>query len=117
MGLKIFNLKRHIEKYHSDVFKYFVKEEQAIVQKGNTSKQHTLSNTYREKNYRVNDKRNIQTLLFQLVVENGVPLKLFSSPCFIVSYGKMAEKLGVLLSSTRNLILCKAEEQIKRRVT
>ena len=44
-------------------------------------------------------------------MENGVPLKLFSSPGFIGLHGEMAEKLGVLLSSIRNLILCEAEEQ------
>jgi len=40
-----------------------------------------------------------------------VPLKLFSSPGFIGLHGKMAEKLGVSLSSIRNLILCEDEEQ------
>ena len=49
--------------------------------------------------------------LIQLVVKNGVPLKLFSSPGFIGLHGEMAEKLGVSLSSIRNLILCEAEEQ------
>ena len=49
--------------------------------------------------------------LIQLVVENGVPLKLFSSPGFIGLHGEMAKKLGVSLASLRNLIPCEAEEQ------
>ena len=40
-----------------------------------------------------------------------MPLKLFSSLGFIGLHGEMAEKLGVSLSSIRNLILCEAEEQ------
>ena len=40
-----------------------------------------------------------------------MPLKLFSSSGFIGLHGEMAEKLGVSLSSIRNLILCEAEEQ------
>ena len=46
-----------------------------------------------------------------MLVENGVPLKLFSSPDFVGLHGEMAEKLGVSLSSIRNLILYEAEEQ------
>jgi len=56
-------------------------------------------------------KEKFKHHLIQLVVENGVPLKLFSSPGFIGLHGEMAEKLGVSLSSIRNLILCEAEEQ------
>ena len=48
-------------------------------------------------------KKNFKHHLIQLVVENGVPLKLFSSPAFIGLHGEMA--------SMRNLILCEAEEQ------
>ena len=56
-------------------------------------------------------KEKFKHRLIQLVVENGVPLKLFSSSGFIGLHGEMAEKLGVSLSSIRNLILCEAEEQ------
>ena len=44
---KLFNRKRHIERHHPDIFKSIVEEEQAkkqaVVQKGSTSKQQTLS--------------------------------------------------------------------------
>ena len=56
-------------------------------------------------------KEKFKHHLIQLVVENGVPRKLFSSPGFIGLHEEMAEKLGVSLSSIRNLILCEAEEQ------
>ena len=56
-------------------------------------------------------KEKFKHHLIQLVVENGVPLKLFSSPGFVGLHGEMGEKLGVSLSSIRNLILCEAEEQ------
>ena len=56
-------------------------------------------------------KEKFKYHLIQLVVENGVPLKLFSSPGFIGLHGEMTKKLGVSLSSIRNLILCEAEEQ------
>ena len=56
-------------------------------------------------------KEKFKHHLIQLVVENGVPLKLFSLPGFIGLHGEMAKKLGVSLSSIRNLILCEAEER------
>jgi len=62
-------------------------------------------------------KEKFKHHLIQLAVENGMPLKLFSSPGFLGLHGEMTEKLGVSLPSTRNLILCEAEEQINRRVT
>ena len=56
-------------------------------------------------------KEKFKHYLIQLVMENGVPLKLFSSPGFTGLHVEMTEKLGVSLSSIRNLILCEAEEQ------
>ena len=56
-------------------------------------------------------KEKFKHRLIQLVVENGLPLKLFSSPAFIGLHGEMAEKLGVSLSILRNLILSEVEEQ------
>ena len=56
-------------------------------------------------------KEKFKHHLIQLVVENGMPLKLFSSPAFIGLNREMAENLGFLLSNIRNLILCEAEEQ------
>ena len=56
-------------------------------------------------------KEKFKHHLIQLVVENGMPLKLFSSPAFIGLHGEMAEKPGVSLLSLRNLILCEAKEQ------
>ena len=113
---KLFNLKRHIERHHPDIFKSIVEEEQAkkqaVVQKGSTSKQQTLSKYFQSEKITVSmTKENFKHHLIQLVVKNGVPLKLFSSPGFIGLHGEMAEKLGVSLSSIRNLILCEAEEQ------
>jgi len=106
LGSKLFNLKRHIEGHHPDIFKSIVEEEQAIVQKGSTSKQQTLSKYFQSETITVlMTKEKFKHHLIQLVVENGVPLKLFSSPGFIGLHGEMAEKLGVSLSSIRNLIL------------
>ena len=122
LGSKLFNLKGHIERHHPDIFKCNVEEEQAkkqaVVQKGSTSKQQTLSKYFQSEKItasRTNEK--FKQHLIQLVVENGVPLKLFSSLGFIGFHGEMAEKLGVSLSNIRNLILCEAEEHIKRSVT
>ena len=42
--------------------------------------------------------------------------KLFSSHAYVGLHREMAEKLGVSLSSIRNLILCKADEQ-KNKLT
>ena len=116
LGSKLFNLKHHIERHHPDIFKCNVEEEQAkkqaVVQKGSTSKQQTLSKYFQSETITVlMTKEKFKHHLIQLVVENGVPLKLFSSPGFIGLHGEMAEKLGVSLSNIRNLILCEAEEQ------
>ena len=50
---KLFNLKRHIERHHPDIFKSIVEEElakkQAVVQKGSTSKQQTLSKYFQQR--------------------------------------------------------------------
>ena len=56
-------------------------------------------------------KEKFKHHLIQLVMKNRVPLKFFSSPAFIALHGKLAEKLGVLLSSIRTLILCEVDEQ------
>jgi len=116
LGSKLFNLKGHIERHHPDIFKCNVEEEQAkkqaVVQKGSTSKQQTLSKYFQSEKITVSmTKEKFKHHLIQLVVENGVPLKLFSSRGFIGLHGEMAEKLGVSLPSIRNLILCEAEEQ------
>jgi len=116
LGLKLFNLKRHIKWHHPDIFKSTVEEEQAkkqaVVQKGSTSKQQTLSKYFQNEKITMSmTKEKFKHHPIQLVEENGVPLKLFSSPGFISLHGEMAEKLGVSLSSIRNLLLCEAEEQ------
>ena len=65
-----------------------------IVQEGSTSKQQTLSKySQSEKITASMTKDKFKHLLIQLVVENGKPLKLFSSPGFIGLQGEMAEKL------------------------
>jgi len=54
LGSKLFNLKRHIERHHPDIFKSIVEEEQAkkqaVAQKGSTSKQQTLSKYFQSEN-------------------------------------------------------------------
>ena len=66
---KLFNLKRHIERHHLDIFKSIVKEEQAkkvaVVQKGSTNKQQTLSKCFQtEKITLLLTKKNSNTILF-----------------------------------------------------
>ena len=100
LELKFFNLKRHIERHHFEIFKSVVEEEQAkkqaVAQKGSTSKQQTLSKYFQSEKITVSmTKEKFKQHLFQLAVENGVPPKLFSSPAFIGLHGEMAEKLGV----------------------
>ena len=63
---KLFNLKGHIERHHSDIFKSIVEEEQAkkqaVVQKGSTSKQQTLSKYFQSEKITVSmTKKKIQT--------------------------------------------------------
>ena len=106
---KLFNLKRHIERHHPDIFKSIVEEEQAkkqaVVRKDSTSKQQTLSKYFQSEKITVSmTKKKFKHHLIQLVAENGVPLKLFSSPlhlssCFIGLHGEMAKKLGVPLQA------------------
>ena len=116
LGSKLFNLEHHIERHHPDIFKSVVEEEQAkkqeVVQKSSANKQQKLSKYFQSEKITVSmTKEKFKHHLIQLVMENEVPLKLFSSPAFIGLHKEMAEKLRVSLSSLRNLIWCEAEEQ------
>ena len=64
-----------------------------IVQEGSTSKQQTLSKYSQSEKITASMTKDKFKHLIQLVVENGKPLKLFSSPGFIGLQGEMAEKL------------------------
>ncbi|CAK8682943.1 unnamed protein product [Clavelina lepadiformis] len=114
----MFNLERHIERHHPDIFKTVLEEEQPNnkedIQDSSTSKQQMLSQYFHSEKVNVSmTKEKFKRHVIQLVVDNGVALTLFSSPAFAGLHGEMAEKLGVSLSSIRNIILCEAEKQKK----
>ena len=46
-------------------------------------------------------KEKFKRHLIQLVLDNGIALKLFSSPAFVGLHGEMAEKLGISFSGIR----------------
>ncbi|CAK8690142.1 unnamed protein product [Clavelina lepadiformis] len=96
LGLKMFNLKRHIERHHPDIFKTVLEED---IQDSSTSKQQMLSQYIHSEKINLSmTKEKFKRHLIQLVVDNGVALTLFSSPAFVGLHGEMAEKLGVSLS-------------------
>jgi len=68
LGSKLFNLKRHIETHHPDIFKSIAEEEQAkkqaVVQKSSTSNRR-FQNTFRVKKLLCQwQKKNSNTILF-----------------------------------------------------
>ena len=88
-------------------------KKQAVLEKGSTSKQQKFSKYFHSEKINVSMiKEKFKHHLIQLVVENGMSLKLFPSPAFIGLYGEMAEKLGVSLSSIKNLKIYKKKLRV-----
>ena len=123
LGSKKFNLKHHLERYHKNIFKSIVEEEQMQINSSNhnssrpASQQQCLTKFFQSEKISVSmTKEKFKRHVIQLVVNNGVALNLLSSPAFVGLKGEMAQKLGVSLRShsIRNMILYEAEKQKKK---
>ena len=83
---KRFNLKRHIERHHPDIFKSVVKEEQAkkqeVVQKGSTSKQQKLSKYFQSEKITVSMTKKIQTPSYSTGCGKWIASKALLFTCF-----------------------------------
>ena len=102
LGPKKYNLKRHLERFHSEFYKHHVAAEQAqMMQSDATSsaaanKQQTISNFFRNEKFTLSmTKEKFKRHLIQLVVGNGVATRVLSSPAFIGVNGEMAKKPGI----------------------
>ena len=115
IAAKTYNLKCHLARYHKAVHKQVMEEDEPSKPNlPNTGTQQTLSKFFPSEKMTVSmTKQKFQKHLIQLVVENGLPLTLFSLPAFTGLNGEMAEKLGISLDqqNIRSMILCEADCQ------
>ena len=118
------NLMRHLQRFHSELFKV-VKDKDCIQSNEPVT---STSSQAREKRtsqivarYFVSDKvtvtMTVETFkkqIIELVVKDGLPISLFSKPAFMGLNGEMARKLSVSLEreSIRKLMI---EEAIKQK--
>ncbi|KAM9307836.1 uncharacterized protein PAF06_011978 [Gastrophryne carolinensis] len=119
------NLKRHLQRFHPEVYK-------TVSEKDMKSNEPVASSTSSQANeqrtsqttlgrYFVSDKvtvtMTVETFkkqIIELVVKDAVPISLFSRPAFMGLNGEMARKLGVSLEreSIRKLVI---EEAVKQK--
>jgi len=115
---KTYNLKRHLERFHKDIHKLVLEEEQAKLKlkepASSVKEQSNITNYFSsEKINVVMTKEKFKRHLIQLVVHHGVAIRTLSSSAFVGLTGEMADKFKISLQphSIRKMILHEASEQ------
>ena len=120
LGSKTSNLKRHLQRHHINIFGIVTKNDKLqktlVIDKSNSSTSgHTSILQYFscEKVTISMNKEKLKRGIIQMVVNNGVALKLFSSPAFIGLNGELANKLGVSLErhDIRDMVVEEAKKE------
>ena len=125
------NLKRHLERCHSDIFKLVKDKDKAFSE---TSTLNCKTNPERKlaspslTSFFVSDKVTLSMIpdvfkknIVKITVLNGISLKFFSKPEMLALIGELARKLGVALNrdNVKKLIIEEyknQEEQIKNKL-
>ncbi|XP_073521308.1 protein MIS12 homolog isoform X1 [Phyllobates terribilis] len=119
------NLKRHLQRFHPEVFHAVTEKDNRRTKKPEPStsrqaKEEERASQTSVRRYFVSDKVTVtmtadvfKRQLIELVVKDGVPLSLFARPAFTALNGEMARKLGVSLEreSIRKLVIEEALNQ------
>ena len=119
------NLKRHLQRFHSELFKVVknkdcIQSNEPVTSTSSQAREQRTSQILVAR-YFVNDKGTVtmtvetfKKQIIELVVKDGLPISLLSKPAFMGLNGEMARKLSVSLEreSIRKLVI---EEAIKQK--